>query len=647
MEIIELVNRIKLYAQKYYSGENTISDSEFDRLTEELKDKDPNNELFSLVGWGYDVSLHHKIKVEHLGEAYGISSKIYVDKESVVPGLSNKVKTGKIDGGSVEVVYYKGKFMKAISRGNGKIGIDITHILKYNVPIELPFSYTGNFLGEYVLPDNNMTKEDSIAQRNIPNGFLMRNEVTAEECSRFIYVPYKINRFKPLPELRTDSRISILEFIQDCGFNTLSRIDEHSSNNSPYENIIKILKTVYGSDRIYQVPLDGIVTQSNKIVVSEPDKEGYCTIDYIDESAYKTVNDKAEVVIDRIEWNLTRLGRMIPKAVFDKIELSGAEVKQATAHNAQYIIDNELGAGSKIEVVRSGEVIPYISDILESRNLNIPEFCPECGSRLIMEGVHLVCNNKDCSAKSYESIKRWIKVLGDVDNLGSSMIDKLIEHFNIETVHDIYDDRFTFEELSKVEGFGKSKIQIVVNMFKKLLELKPVNHYLVALNIPGLSYETAYKLIEGTSLELMIINDSYNETKLIEEIHSVKGLSESVINNIRDSYNKIREYLPYVRIIGFSKFYKSNNSASQVRSTTKDQLLKIYVTGKLNFFRNRNDLYSELSDKIIQESKITECDYFVTNKQPLNTKHYKEAINNKVKIITEEELLQILNKGDN
>lgn len=634
----ELVNKIKEYAQKYYQGEDTISDSEFDRLIEELREKDPGHPLLTTVGWGYDISKNHKAKTKHLGEAYGISSKIYVDKSKNVRDFFNKVKTGKFDGGSVELIYYKGNLMRAITRGDGVIGIDVTHILKYIVPPELPFSYTGNFMGEFILPNENMTKEDGIAQRNIPNGFLQRIEVESEECKRFLYIPYKITKYKPDKNVfvATD-RESILNFIYRCGFVSMSYYPHDSNPDITYEEMIKILSQLNEfKGKIYTVPLDGIVVQSNEIEVSDIDKDGYCTVRYKDESAYKTVNDRKEVKITGIDWNLTRLGRLVPTVLYEEVELAGAYCSRATAFHAQYIKDNKLGVGSTIEVIRSGEVIPYIYDVIESNNPEIPNKCPKCGSELKWNGVHLVCDNEECRGKSYQSVKRWIEVLGSVDNLGSSVINSLIDEFDLDSIHALYEDRMSFYSLRQIEGFGSAKIKVVVNMYKKLFEPKPVNHYLVALNIPTISYETAYKIVEGSDIEDMIFNEGIDSDYLYKQLISIKGLSSTSINNLINNISKIEEFRNYVKFIRFTDFYKSDES-----NDSRDRL-KIYVTGKLDHFKNRNDLYSELFNKVVKESNIKECDYFVTNKSPLTTDHYKKAVENGVKIITEEELMRLV-----
>lgn len=640
--IYELQEVIRTKAQEYYEGNSTISDSEFDKLVEKLYELDPSNELLHTVGWGYDVSKNSKMKCDHLGNCVGISDKYFISENDNIYS-SNTIFLGKFDGGSVELIYNNGVLVKALTRGNGAVGLDVTEKLKYIVPQSLSEPYTGNIVGEFLLPKMNSNKFESESIRNIPNGFLQRDRVKEWECKLFAFVPYKITKFKPnsLYSKLPETRIEVLDTIEELGFdNVADYLDSRTLGTEyTYLDLFNRLKYVqYTDDTAVEFLLDGLVLDSTSINVKK-ESNGYFEIEYLGEKAYKTRSDTAEVTITEISWNLTRTKRLVPVLHFDPVKLSGASVKRCTGHNFKSLHNSGIGVGSIVEVVRSGEVIPHILQVINPTELDYPKTCPVCGEDLRVSGADLVCTNPECESSNYNSVVHWIKVLGLVDNLGSSLIDKFIEFYDISSVDDIYTTLPYISEFYNAPGVGSSKVEVIKDMYRKLEEPKKLNHLLVALNLPNLSYESAYKIVSNTSLYDMIVNNDIDPLRLRAQLRRVKRVSSKAKEGLLNNIDLVKYYSDnYVKLLD-PKVVEEHET--ELENNT--QLLKIYVTGKLESFTNRDQLYKELSNKVVKENKISECDYFVTNKRPLSTRHYKDALTNNIPIISEQELLDLLN----
>lgn len=392
MDIQELENKIKKFSESYYRGEAVVTDAQFDSLVEELRKVDPNNPLLAKTGWGYEVKGD---KIKHpLVSVHGLS------KERVQPSDIIKFQnvTPKFDGANVELIYINGKFDKAISRGNGEYGQDITRHLKWLVPTELVqdgistnqqnnipvpiYNVLRNSMvsisGEFLLSKTSKEKyyKDEMAFRNIPAGFLNRKESTEEECKRFSFQPYRINAIKSNVKIAHKVLLELTDrYLIQCILNVWFGTDVPCCNidddpakeygvfdNTTYKQLIDIFDEF---DFFY----DGIVVNRSKRVSITPqptDDDSSLYVFKYDEIAYKVNNDFADVVITSIDWNLTRTGKVVPVANFDAVELSGAMVSRATLHNAYMVEANQIQPGTLVRVIRSGEVIPYIIGIFKN-----------------------------------------------------------------------------------------------------------------------------------------------------------------------------------------------------------------------------------------------------------------------------------------
>lgn len=607
-----LIKKITENANNYYNGKECVPDEVFDSWIRELKALDPDNEVLKSVGWGYDISTSPMKKFNHLSELHGISNKPRVGLDENLP--SGRFKTPKLDGGSVELQYLSGKFIRALTRGNGFEGLDCTSKLQYIVPNNISSEFSGSVVGEYVISDED-ARELGIEnnQRNIPNGFLGRNNVNKSDCEHFSFIAYKVGCSKYLEFL---DRRDILDFLASQGFLVVG----YEESEIKYKDAIDKLRLINGKHYL----LDGIVSSPFKISC---DKDG--VINYSDELAYKTINETSEVRVDHVDWNLTRTGKLIPTAILESTYLSGANISRVLAHNAKYVLDNGLGSNSIIKLVRSGEVIPYILEVTSPSGSELPTKCPSCGSDLEWEGVNLVCKNEDCKGKLDSDLYCWIYNLAKVDNLGNSLLSSFLNYFNIFKVEDLYRD-LELGEISGIDGVGGSRVKILEDMLNKLRSSHTLQEYLVAMNLKGISWNTANKLSDIELLEKELLSDNPMSAELLRLIKSCRGVNRVACTSLINNWSKIQHRLHNLKI--------SKRANNQNDNANKD-LIKVCITGKLSNC-TKKEFYSKYSDFIF-ESDVKNCDYLVCNEDKGSSKLNLAKKLGKV-VISEEDLLNII-----
>lgn len=612
MDKSTLISSILENTNNYYNGKTCVPDEVFDKWIEELRAIDPTNPILTSVGWGYDVTTCNLQEYPHLNYLTGIANKPRVAKTEILP--SGKVKTPKMDGGSAELQYVDGKLMRALTRGNGEVGLDCTSkmIHAQGVIVDLGIKYTGNVVGEFVISDEDLPSfTESTSQRNVPNGLLSRNYASPEDCSKFSFIAYKVGKSTTH---QFKSRIEILDFLKNLGFLAVSYI----MGAIPYQEAIDRLRLIGGKHYL----LDGIVCDSTEIIMQPSG-----VITYVDEVAYKTVNETAHVKVKRIDWNLTRTGKLVPTVVTESVLLSGANVSRALGHHAKNILESGIDAGATIEIVRSGEVIPYIYGVDSPVEVKLPQVCPECGAPLTWSGVNLVCRNPECSGQNYSNLYHWISNLADTDNLGGSLISAFIEFYDISEIPDFYKD-YDLEVMSNMDGIGSAKIKVLKQALDNLKKPHSIENYLIALNIPGLSWESARKIVDGTSIRAEIA-ESYFSDEFEMQIRYLKGVNQPTKDNLLKNWGKIVDTYQYMNI----------EEPQAEDSSEDDNRIKVCITGKLEF-GTKSKFYQKYSDKIV-EADVKSCDYLIANADKGSSK-YKTAEKLGKTIITEEDFIQTI-----
>lgn len=359
------LERIIAYnAQLYYEGRPEISDTEFDRLTKQLKEEFPDSILLKMTGWGYDpFKFAYGTKVNHrYQECKSIERKprnIY-DIPLDFKSQSLLRISAKLDGLSGVDYHQDGVMIQALTRGNGRVGIDVTNkhavITKDSTYHKVFGDFTGAIRGEYVISNKNWEKICEIHkddenppknQRNYVAGLLNRNEVS-EELQYVEFVPYKIIAWEDgngFYDLRT-----ITDKLHHMYKNIV--MYEYTSGSELTQEYLYGLYMRFNS--VY--PCDGCVITKDILNTTGN------SIEY-DEVAYKFDAEALETTVKYVEWNLSRTGMLKPVAVLEPLDIDGSTVSRCTCFNAEYVVNNKIKEGTKVKIHKGGMVIPDIAAV--------------------------------------------------------------------------------------------------------------------------------------------------------------------------------------------------------------------------------------------------------------------------------------------
>ena len=623
--IKELEELIKKYARSYYTGESEISDEEFDKLVNELKQVDPDNSLLNTPGWGYDPSKESGKKSRHIyGVIRGLSK---VHDLSEVPDYLKSIKTrvsAKLDGLSVVCYYKNGTRVRALTRGDGVLGRDVTDKIDMITPEtkNLESNFSGAVRGEVLITlrnwdllvnDHNLDDDPRANPRNYASGILNRNEID-KDIKYLSYVTYKVVADE---SHQIESCQDASEFLQKEGFNVVSH--SYGCNFTDMTSLEEKFK-----EYCECYPCDGLVLTKCETTTSGDE------IIY-DEIAYKFPAEQKEVTVTDVEWRVTRTGRLVPRIWFTPVVLSGAVVQKCTGFNARYIKDNHIKVGTKLVVHRSGEVIPYIVKVLHDEeevfvdDLYTPMTCPNCDAVLVWNGDDLICENEN----ENQLIMHFIWTVAPVDGAGWSLYNQYIEINEISDFQSLVDhlkkckDHDTQEIVDRINGVGGSVTRSKMIQVMKTLgnPISPVT-FLVACNINGVSWTTAQSILDYFP---NFCNDPEGDD--LNRLYEIKGIGYSLIESIRKNMRRIVNLRESV-IIG-------EHHIEEVAETK----FTVAITGALSM--KRADFDKLLNDHgISQSSNFNEIKYLITNNPDSGSSKMKKAKDKGVEIISEDDFVK-------
>lgn len=636
MNIEELENSIKYYATKYYLGCPEISDSQFDALVDKLRELKPDSYVLK-TGWGFEVKGNKiKHKYTHIGS---------LDKCKSYEEIPDRFKykkiyiSPKLDGLSAVVYYKNGILQKAITRGNGDYGKDITDKLIKIIGPEIPDKeFTGGVRGELIISNCNWNfllqkYPDQIAPRNFAAGIINR-DIIDEDIQYLDFITYKIIGQENKP-VKID-RNEILIWLQNNFKHSIPIYYYPQLNKSSWEDYhlktFDIFKQIgYG--------LDGLVLTSEDVIFNNA-TSGYL----YDEAAFKFEAESTQTIIKDMEWTLSRTDRLVPVAIVEPITLSGAVITRCTCNNAKMVKDLGLGKGAEVKIIRSGEVIPKIISVVNPSSEDLPIKCPCCNEDLIWEGVDLKCNNPNCSNKQSSDLQQWCEAIGETDGLQWTIMKKYIDNYNIKSIYDLYSKKQIVLDdlLSKHLTITEEKI---LTFFKKLyLEEVDIVKALVALNIPRLGDKTAILL---STEKIFILNYlQFLSRYLHGSQEDAKVFYDKLLSIVKDATTQsiIENNHKFANLIYLFDNYDINRCRIKFRDNIKNNKKYIAITGSLESMKRKDfEKYIEQFGYELSSS-IKKCEYLVNNDITSNSTKNKQAKEFNIPIITEQQFLNLLSK---
>lgn len=632
LRVKELEILIKKYQDSYYNGEAEISDVEFDSLWDELKLLDPENSILHKVGAdsgnfnkvNHIMPMGSQEKAANPEQFYSWAKKHIYDSYLV---------EYKLDGASLELQYKNGKLQCAVTRGDGVIGDDITTnakkmngvmiaITKHGVPVD----FTGGIRGEVIMT-HDVHKNyfaDKANCRNAANGLMKRKDGSGSEYLKLIvYDALATEGLSPFSNEQEK-----IQWLKDCGFNTV----EVKICNTP-EAVVEYRSSVMEIRKNLDFDIDGLVIKENVI-----DKEDAKRTRPDKQIAFKFSLEEAISVLREVEWSING-GTYTPVAIFDEVELNGTTVQRASLANPDTMKNLGIKIGSKVVVVKRGEIIPKIESVFHDETCKeseivIPSNCETCGTSLINEGTRLYCPNKNCSKRVLHQLLKWVQVV-DIRDLGETLVNSLFEKKVVQSISDIY--KLNVETLTPFflneESIAAEKKSLGAEKVIKSIE----NHknisleaFVAGFDIEGIGETTVEKLVAAgfNSLE-KLLNAS------VDEIATVYGFAEIMAKTFVYGLKENAEEMKNLSSTFVNIIKKEAGALSGKSFCFTGELVTMKRADAENLVKNAGGS--------CKSSVTKDLSYLVTNDTSSGSSKNVKAAKLGIPIISEKEFLQMIN----
>lgn len=615
-EYLKLADSLNYYSTKYYvENESLISDFEYDELYRSLlqfEKKNPNLvvphspsfKVGAAVDTTFESVIHEKrmLSLENtynIDELYDFNRLIIEGLHLPIEGFDGYVLEPKIDGLSISVKYEQGKFVQALTRGDGKVGEDVTPNVRTikSLPLVLAKPVDITVRGEVFIPKSEFEKVNQSQlelgrnpfsnPRNAASGSL-RQKDSKISATRGLDI-FVFDILSEIPqEIKTHDRG--MEYLKELGFKTISKknyIDIKLLHD-------EILKYENMRDEL-DYEIDGMVIKVNSYRAC--DELGSRTKTPKWAVAYKF---KARVAITKLLEISVRVGRsgaITPRARFEPVQIGGSTVEYATLHNQDYIDDLDIRIGDMIEVEKAADVIPKVVGVLIDKRdgseivFRIPEYCPDCGTPTIrVKGESAVkCPNPKCPAKDLRALIHFCsKSAMDIDGLGEAIITQLVEEGFIADIADIYTLSSKESDLIKLERMEKRKVSNLLHSIENS-KLNSLEKLLSGLGIPMVGERTALDLAKHfKSMDEIVKAD---EQVLLEIDEIGDKMSKSIFSYFRNQ--KVTDLIERLKFMGVNMLYLSDVAVDLKQSFEGEVVV---LTGKLEKY-SRDEAQKLIEDR--------------------------------------------------
>ncbi len=561
-QIQELRKKLHAHNHAYYILDSpTISDYEFDMLLQQLQqlelqhpEFDDSNSPTKRVGGGITKNfetLVHENRMYSLDNSYSKEDLLDWEKriQKIIDGPVNYTCELKYDGASISLTYEHGKLIKAVTRGDGMQGDNVTENIKTikTVPLELQGSYPEKFdiRGEIVLPFEgfNAMNTSRIANgeepyanpRNTASGSLKLQDSseTAKrplECLLYSLVGTK---------LPVKTQFESLEIARLWGF----KVPKIASLAQNIEEVMEFIN--HWNSHRHELPYetDGVVIKVNNLLQQE--ELGYTAKAPRWAMAYKFKAEQVSTKLLSIDYQVGRTGAITPVANLSPVSLAGTTVKRASLHNADQIEKLDIRVGDTVYVEKGGEIIPKIVgvDLSKRSNTILPvqyaTNCPECKTKLVRtegDAKHYCPNEESCPPQVIGKIEHYIsRKAMDIDGLGGETAGLLVKEGLIKDYTDLYE--LTVDQLLPLERMAKKSAENLVNGVKASTQI-PFERVLFAIGIRFVGETVAKKLAKHFKNIDAIAKASLETLEAVDEI-GIK-IAESVVAFFQNPLNIVK-----------------------------------------------------------------------------------------------------------
>ncbi|MEM7455405.1 MAG: NAD-dependent DNA ligase LigA [Planctomycetota bacterium] len=558
-QIEKLRDEIRLHDRKYYVEHSpVISDLEYDRLMNQLKKLEADNpELVTpdsptqRVGEqpvGYLENVEHTVPMLSIENSYSREELIDFGKktEANFEGKCEWVVELKIDGAAATVIYHNGHLVRAVTRGNGTVGDDVTHNVRTmpDVPLRLASDNPPEVLevrGEVYVTNSDFVQinlkqaeaglDEYKNTRNFAAGTLrlLDPRIAAERKLRLF------SHGTGLCEgLQSDNHMDFLAEIGSYGLVPTPLVRKFDSIEKVADHCDQLVEQLHELD----FEVDGLVIKLNDFARREElgarSKSPRWVI------AYKWEKYEAITSVNSISVQVGKTGAVTPVANLEPVELAGTTVSRASLHNAEEIERKDIRVGDTVVVEKAGKIIPHVVRVeLQHRKKGTAEYqfpthCPECDSRLVKDegGVYIRCTNHSCPAQLKERVRYYAgRSAMDIQGLGTKLVEQLVNSGLVKGYGDLY--RLTVEKLVELERVGEGSATNLVNAISAS-KSQGLARLLNALSIRHVGTTVAQKLAQHYVTLEKLRSASVEDMESVEEIGDI--IAESVFEFVNGEY---------------------------------------------------------------------------------------------------------------
>lgn len=647
LQMKSLVERLNQASDSYYNGKGELmTDYEWDALFDQLKRLEeetgeilpdsPTNRVSedSIVG----KKEEHEFAALSLAKTKQVSDLVKWAEDRPI-WIS-----WKLDGLTLVVTYDGGKLTKIVTRGNGHIGTNITHLAPAISSIPATISEKGHLVvrGEAVISYTDFeqfiieSEGDYANPRNLASGSLTLKDIEEVKQRHIQWIPFTL----VYTERELTSWGERMQMLKDLGMNPVERerID-HPTRENIQQEIDKFTEKVTSKKNPF--PVDGLVicyddtayAATGSVTGHHATRAGF---------AFKWQDEHADTVLDHIEWSCAA-STITPVAVFKPVELEGTTVQRASLCNVSECERLGIGdKGTRLQVIKANKIIPKVINITDVvGSFVIPAECPVCHAPAVVRESEsgtktLHCTNAACPAKQLKKFARFVSKEGiNIDGISEQTVWKFINHGFIREYADFYKLKNYAFEISCFEGFGKKSVSNLLESVEKSRHTDG-RHLLYALNIPLCGGDVAKKLLSRYKVKELI--ETARLSMFDDEFASIDGIgpekSAKFIAWFKDDvhFQHVQHLLSELII----------EEQEPVETGNKCQGLTFVVTGDVHHYKNRNELkaYIESQGGKVTGSVSKSTNFLINNDAASQSSKNKKAHELNIPIITEDEFIE-------
>lgn len=592
--IAELRKLIEYHSNAYYNSDAPeIEDDEYDALMHELRDlenkypefSDENSPTVKVGGMASSkfASVVHDVPMQSLQDVFGLDEveefcqkfADYHDVEYVVER--------KIDGLSVSLEYTNGVLTRGSTRGDGRIGEDITENILTIASIPHRINTDAEFLeirGEVYMPRKtfavlNANQEENGLKtfknpRNAAAGSLRQKDAAVTAARGLDIFVFNVQQSRGI---KFETHSQSLEFLKKCGFN----VSPEFTVAKNYDEVAAAINHIGELRGSLEYDIDGAVVKINSLSLREV--AGVTSKFPKWAVAFKYPPEQKETVLRDIEITVGRTGVLTPTGIFDPVLLAGTSVGRASLHNQDYILQKDIRIGDTVVLRKAGEIIPEVVSVAkhgDGEPYVMPEVCPSCGEKVfrLEDEAALRCLNPACPAQLMRNLIHFAsRDAMDIEGMGPAVVEQLIARDLLKSPADIY--TLAASDIAALERMGEKSAQNLVTAIEKS-KGNSLHKLIFALGIRHIGETASRQLADEFKSMSALMNAAPDDFSAID------GFGEVMAESICDYFSTehARELIDRLAELGVNM--EAAQTEQNENSSAKLDGLTFVITGTLD-----------------------------------------------------------------